>query len=484
MPSDLKPGLPPCLRIGHRVLDGWLISRVVGQLALFLGLAGGLHMPAFAQQIGVTPTPSHGARTLSFDWPALEIGSATYEEGPTGVTIFHFPARVMATVDVRGAGPGTVNTDLIRMDKPGKEVDTIVFSGGSLLGLEAIAGSATALKDSGERSGDDMPISAGAIMYDLHYHRLNDIYPDKALAAAALKARQPGVFPLGAEGAGRMVMQGLFFDCGSHSGQGAAFRQIGDLKIAAFVAVNALGTIVDRQGKVVKCPSNPKWKPGVTISELVRSVGPDNGIDTDPQPPQGSKKVDENTTISLLVVNRKMTPWELQRMAIEVHTSMARAIQPFSTADDGDTLFVATTEEVGPTAGGVTRRALNLIASDMMWDAILSSVPDEPQPVFSPPPTVTVPASSLAKLSGRYEFSHDQMINIREENGVLMACNTGPGFFDLLQNYWVPLTPVSDKDFYIKSQFHTRISFAFSPAGEVTGAIVNPGRWGLKGKKQ
>jgi hypothetical protein len=171
-------------------------------------------------------------------------------------------------------------------------------------------------------------------------------------------------------------------------------------------------------------------------------------------------------------------------MAIEVHTSMARAIQPFSTVDDGDTLFVATTEEVGPTAGGLTRRTLNLMASDMMWDAILSSVPDESQPIFNPPPTVAVPAKSLAKLAGRYEFSHDQLIDVREENGLLMACNTGPGFFDLLHNYWVPLTPVSDKEFYVKSQFHTRISFVFNSAGHVTGAIVNPGRWGLKGQKQ
>jgi L-aminopeptidase/D-esterase-like protein len=462
-----------------------MMGNVVCLLTLSLIVATGLVLPAVAQQLGVTPTPSHASRTLRFDWPELEIGSATYEEGPTGVTVFHFPNRVMATVDVRGAGPGTVNTDLIRMDQPRKEVDTIVFSGGSLLGLEAVAGSAAALKDSGERSGDDMPISAGAIMYDLHSHRLNDIYPDKALAAAALKARQPGVFPLGAEGAGRMLMQGLFYDCGTHSGQGAAFRRIGDLKIAVFVAVNALGTIVDRQGKVVICPSNPEWKPGTSIAELMKTVPPDVGTSAPtPPPPEGSKKVDENTTISLVVVNREMTPWELQRMAIEVHTSMARAIQPFSTVDDGDTIFVATTEEVGPEAGGLSRGALNLIASDMMWDAILSSVPDEPQPIFRAPPTVTVSPKSLAKLNGRYKFSHDQLVDIREENGVLMVHNTGPGFFDLLDDYWVPLTPVSDKEFYINSQFHTRISFVFSSAGKVTGAIVNPGRWGLKGQKQ
>lgn len=458
------------------------ISRAMGRFSLCLVISASSVLPASAQQVGVTPTPSHASRTLRFDWPALQIGSATYEEGPTGVTVFHFPGRVMAAVDVRGAGPGTVNTDLIRMDNPSREVDTIVFSGGSLLGLEAIAGSATALKDSGERSGNDMPISAGAIMYDLHYHRLNDIYPDKALAAAALKARQAGVFPLGAEGAGRMLMQGLFYDCGTHSGQGAAFRQIGDLKIAVFVAVNALGTIVDRQGKVVNCPSNPNWKPGTSISQLMKTVPHDVGTDPTPPLPEGAKKVDENTTISLVVVNRKMTPWELQRMAIEVHTSMARAIQPFSTVDDGDTIFVATTEEVGPTAGGLSLGALNLAASDMMWDAILSSVPD--QPVFNPPPPVTVPPRSLAKFAGHYEFSHDQMIDIWEAGGVLMLRNTGPGFFDLLHNYAVPLTPMTDKDFYVKGQYHTRLSFVFAPTGEVTGAIVNPGGWGLKGQKR
>jgi hypothetical protein len=111
-------------------------------------------------------------------------------------------------------------------------------------------------------------------------------------------------------------------------------------------------------------------------------------------------------------------------------------------------------------------------------------VPYEPQPTFNTPPAVTVPAKTLAKLAGQYNFSHDQLIDIREENGVLMVHNTGPGFFDLLHNYWVPLTPVSDKEFYVQSQFHTRISFVFSSDGEVTGAIVNPGRWGLKGQRQ
>jgi L-aminopeptidase/D-esterase-like protein len=42
-----------------------------------------------------------------------------------------------------------------------------------------------------------------------------------------------------------------------------------------------------------------------------------------------------------------MGPADLQRLAVQVHTSMARAIQPFSTYNDGDTLFAVSTQEVG-----------------------------------------------------------------------------------------------------------------------------------------
>jgi hypothetical protein len=63
--------------------------------------------------------------------------------------------------------------------------------------------------------------------------RFNEIYLDKRLAQAALHALRPGVFPQGAQGAGRMAMQGSYLGCNAHSGQGGAFRQIGVTKIAA-----------------------------------------------------------------------------------------------------------------------------------------------------------------------------------------------------------------------------------------------------------
>jgi len=134
-------------------------------------------------------------------------------------------------------------------------MDAIVFSGGSAYGEEAITATMTGLKDEGLRSGawDNIAHAAGAIIYDFGGRRLNEIYPDKRLAQAALHALRSGVFPLGAQGAGRMAMQGGYFGCLAHSGQGAAFREINGVKIAAFVVVNASGSVIDRLGNIVSC---------------------------------------------------------------------------------------------------------------------------------------------------------------------------------------------------------------------------------------
>ncbi|HET6237888.1 MAG TPA: hypothetical protein VFE41_23470 [Acetobacteraceae bacterium] len=79
-------------------------------------------------------------------------------------------------------------------------MDAIVFSGGSACGEEAIIATMTGLKDEGLRTGawDNIAHAAGAIIYDFGGQRLNEIYPDKRLAQAALHALRQGVFPLGA----------------------------------------------------------------------------------------------------------------------------------------------------------------------------------------------------------------------------------------------------------------------------------------------
>jgi L-aminopeptidase/D-esterase-like protein len=241
---------------------------------------------------------------LTFDWPALEIGVGSYEAGPTGVTIVRFTNRAAVAVDVRGAAPGTVNTDVLRLGYASRFIDAIVFAGGSTYGEEAVTAVATGLKEDGIRSGEvqNAALVTGAIIYDFVGRRLNEIYPDKRLAWAALHALRSGVFPLGAQGAGRMAMQGLYFGCNVHSGQGGAFRQVGLTKIAAFVVVNSAGAVTDRAGKLVSCHRAPGWGAGMAraaelLQNLPASLKPEwAGAGTEGTTTQ-------NTTISMIVTS-------------------------------------------------------------------------------------------------------------------------------------------------------------------------------------
>lgn len=383
-------------------------------LGLALAAAGavlvGIGTPADADQSSLAPNTKVDGSALAFDWPAIEVGIGSYEEGPTGVTVIRFPKRASLVVDSRGGAPGTVNSDALRLGYSRPAVDAVVFSGGSSYGEETITAVATGLKDEGIRSGDwlNLAFVPGAIIYDFGGRRLNEIYPDKRLAQAALHAMQPGVFPLGAQGAGRMAMQGGFFGCDAHSGQGGAFRQIGPIKIAAFVVVNASGAVTDRNGRLVSCNRPASWGNLTRTSELLQQMPASLKGDwvAPVAPPEQGTPATRNTTVSLVVTNQKLDYAALQRLAIQVHTSMARAIQPFSTEADGDTLYAASTQEVD--SKDMSLDVLATLGDEVMWDAVLASVPEEAP--FTPPATpAIVGADSLAGYAGAYEFTAGQV---------------------------------------------------------------------------
>ncbi len=245
-------------------------------------------------------------------------------------------------------------------------VHAICSAGGSFLGLEASTGVAAELferRGHAEALWTDVPLVSGAICFDFG-GRKNGIYPDKDLGRAAVRAAGPGVFPLGRRGAGRMatVGNGFDFDRGEASGRGAAFREVGPLKIAAFSVVNALGVIVDRAGRVVRGHLNPasglRERYDVELARRLEAAAPAEGRPG-------------NTTLTLVVTNQRLGPPDLRQVGRQVHASMARAIQPFHTGNHGDTLFAVTTAEVDyePLRSAM---ALGLIASDLAWDAVLS----------------------------------------------------------------------------------------------------------------
>jgi len=310
---------------------------------------------------------------LEFQFDAVLIGIAEYDEGPTGVTVLYFPSRVVAAVDVRGGSPGTSGTDIFRFGYDTPLVDAIVLAGGSSYGLEATDGVRSELLATGKRDASRFNIATvlGAIIYDFPY-RKNSIYPDKELGRAAFRAARPGRFPLGARGAGRSASVGKYFGYGygEPAGQGAAFRQVGTTKIAVFTVVNALGVIVDRQGHIVRGNRDPQSGARTHIMEDLKT-----GLGLRKRELEQKRLSPEkgaNTTLTVVVTNQKLAYWELQRLAMQVHTSMARAIQPFQTSRDGDVLFALTTAEVENSALGAADIAT--LAGELAWDAVLTSV--------------------------------------------------------------------------------------------------------------
>jgi L-aminopeptidase/D-esterase-like protein len=304
----------------------------------------------------LTPKTDFTGPALEFDFPGVQIGAAEYEEGPTGCTVIAFDEPAELLIDQRGGAPYAVGDFGI--------TDAICLVGGSVYGIEAISGVNQAILEArdGSVKWDALASVAGGVIYDFG-GRDNHIHPDLELGYAAWQARKPGNFPLGARGAGRSATagKGFQFDRDEPSGQGAAFRQIGATRIAFFVVANPVGAIHDRTGEVVRGHRNPVMGEREPLLADVEAK-----IDISLHGPGA------NTTLSVLVLNQKLEQGALGRIARQVHASMARAIQPFHMAVDGDVLFAVNTNRV---ESPLHEMLLATVASELAWDAVLASVP-------------------------------------------------------------------------------------------------------------
>ncbi|MGC7098478.1 P1 family peptidase [Amycolatopsis lurida] len=305
----------------------------------------------------LTPQPSEGRAVVPFDLPGVFVGTAEYNEGPTGCTVLHFPEGVRTAIDARGGAVGLSGGYDIHQ--------AIVFAGGSVYGLEAAAGVGTELLHRVENRTHWAALQhvSGAVIYDFSA-RDTAIAPDAALGRAALRNAKPGEFPVGRCGAGRTASVGkIDFGRAEFAGQGAAFREIGGMKVLVATVVNAVGVVVDRDGRVVR--GNVHADTGerkLPVEDYALAAGGGQPVGT----------LAGNTTLTVLVTNVRLPEVSLRQLGTQVHSSMHRAIQPFHTEIDGDILFTCTTDEVDLT--GITATGLGAIASEVAWDAVLSSV--------------------------------------------------------------------------------------------------------------
>ncbi|KAI9016126.1 hypothetical protein DFJ74DRAFT_644840 [Hyaloraphidium curvatum] len=318
--------------------------------------------------VSLDPSIPEPTRKLEFDWPAFSIGVAEYAAGPTGCTVFHFGTTATCAHDVRGGAPG--------LFQPGDgPVDAICFAGGSYYGLEASTGVLAELfkKRRYNYTWNNLPVVRGAIIYDFR-GRENAIHPDKELGRAAFRAAKPGIFPLGSYGAGRSATAGKLFGRGERAGQGGAYRLLaGGIRLACFTVINALGAVYDRSNKIVRGSLDPSqhtvWvaEPGSNRKDMIASA--EELLQELATPAQG---IMGNTTISLVVTNVRLPDVLLTQLARQVHSSMARGIQPLHCPQDGDQLYMVSTNEIDDPR--LNTAALGIAASELIGCCFEESV--------------------------------------------------------------------------------------------------------------
>ncbi len=330
--------------------------------AAFLGIAA-----ATLALLGV-PSPSH-AQELAWGLtaiPGLKVGHFTLSERPTGCTVVLAEGGAVGGVDVRGGAPGTRETDLLDPVNTVQEVHAVVLSGGSAFGLDAASGVVRYLdeRDVGYRtSGVVVPIVVGAILNDLSVGDDPRIRPDadcgyRAATHASTETSAEG--NVGA-GAGATVGKLRGIARAMKGGIGTASVTLDDgLTVAAIVAVNAVGDIIDPEtGSVIAGVRTADGRGLADARVLLRERAAN-------QPEDG-----DNTTIGVVATNAALTKAGATKVAQMAQDGLARTIYPAHTPSDGDTVFSLATGTFSESASVSTIGAL---AADVMAEAILRAV--------------------------------------------------------------------------------------------------------------
>jgi L-aminopeptidase/D-esterase-like protein len=299
----------------------------------------------------MAPSPAH--RDLSdrsqysdgsiVDVPGVRIGQVTARRRGwrTGTTVVLTAGGAVGGVDVRGGGPGTHETDLLRPENLVHHVHAICLTGGSAYGLAAVAGVMSEL----ERRGVGFPVGAppmtgvvpivpAAVIYDLGRGGVFGNRPDVDFGVRAVRAavRSPRTVDEGAVGAGTGAIAGSL-----QGGVGSASVTLPDgTVVGALAVVNSVGVVIDPSSGLPWMPSahrlrRPSAADRAALADRLEFV-----------------RAPLNTTIGVVATSMPLSKADCSKMAGVAHDGMARAIRPSHTMFDGDTVFALSTGNGAP----------------------------------------------------------------------------------------------------------------------------------------
>ncbi|HLS52657.1 MAG TPA: P1 family peptidase [Tissierellaceae bacterium] len=273
------------------------------------------------------------------DIEGLKVGHSQCEQGLTGCTVIIAEEGATGGVDVRGAAPGTRETDLLSSEKMIEQIHAVVLAGGSAFGLEASSGVMNYLEESNVGFDVDVtrvPIVTSAVIFDLN---IGDpkIRPDykmgyEAAKTASSKERRQGNIGCGM---GATVGKILGPDGAMKSGLGSATVTAGELKVSALVVVNSFGDIFDyRNNKQIAGVYDYGSKKLLNTYQIMKEEN------------KALKFSMTNTTIGLVATNAVLSKAEANKIAQMGHNGFARSIDPIHTMLDGDTIFTMATNKI------------------------------------------------------------------------------------------------------------------------------------------
>lgn len=282
----------------------------------------------------------HSACGAITDVAGIEVGHFTDPRRPTGCSVVIAREGAVAGVDVRGAAPGTRETDLLAPGNLVEQVHAIMLAGGSAWGLEAATGAVRWLEEHGvglDVGVGRLPLVPAAVLFDLHVGDMK-VRPDAAAGYAACNAatcEPPAEGNVGA-GAGAVVGKMFGLQHAMKGGVGTASVTVAGVTVGALIVCNAVGDVVDPDtGRPL---AGARAADGLTLRDTRHAL-----LRGEPPHPllAGS-----NTTIGVIATDARLTKVQAQRLAVAGHDGLARSINPVHTMSDGDTLFTLATGHV------------------------------------------------------------------------------------------------------------------------------------------
>mgnify|MGYP000096002184 FL=1 len=258
----------------------------------------------------------------------LQVGHFTDTRRPTGCTVVLTPQGAVAGVDVRGAAPGTRETDLLSPSNTVQAVHAIVLSGGSAYGLDAASGVMRWLEEHGHGLAVGparVPIVPAAVIFDLwvddfeHNPHTPRIRPDAEAGYQACVVANDAPVPQGNVGAGAGATVGKMNgpECAMKGGVGSASLCVNGVTVAALVVCNAVGDVLD--------PNTGQLLAGARVSAQSRGLLDIRQAQLNGHTAAGLQ-TGSNTTIGVVATDAVLTKAQAQRLAQVAHDGLARKI--------------------------------------------------------------------------------------------------------------------------------------------------------------